>query len=52
MADNGHRAKVPESATNITLSGQKCKLITGCVKTNGMLSGTVQLEGDQYAKDG
>jgi len=29
MTDNRRRAKVPESATNITLSGQKCKLING-----------------------
>jgi hypothetical protein len=29
MTDNGHRAKVPENAINITLSGQKCKLING-----------------------
>jgi hypothetical protein len=28
-ADNGHRAKVLENAANITLSGQKCKLING-----------------------
>ena len=27
MTDNRRRAKVPESATNITLSGQKCKLV-------------------------
>jgi hypothetical protein len=29
MVDNGHRAKVPENTANITLSGQKCKLING-----------------------
>ena len=29
MADNGHRAKLPENPANIVLSGQNGKLING-----------------------